>query len=182
MAPPHPLQRFASPARTVSLVIHAVGIYSFLQSFNFVHTYPQIAADSFGGHYQFLTILGLALSLVSFVFGAVADLTLIPQFFAAKNLVAVCAAPLEVLISVLYWGIRTIDKKLLVPEDVFLPFSADFGMHAAPALLLTLDLLLLSPPWTIQLQGVVSLSLVLAFAYWGWVEYCFSYNGLYVFL
>lgn len=34
-----------------------------------------------------------------------------------------------------------------------------------PAIMLTLDLLLLSPPWTIKFQGALTLSTFLAFAY-----------------
>lgn len=45
-----------------------------------------------------------------------------------------------------------------------------------PAIMLTLDLLLFSPPWTIKLQGATMLSTALAFGYWAWIEYCFSVN------
>lgn len=108
--------------------------------------------------------------------GFLADLTLSQTLFNAKNIISVCSTPLEVLISILYWGISIIDKRLLFPEELQLPFLPDFGFHAMPAIMLTLDLLLFSPPWTIKFQGAVALSTVLAFAYWGWIEYCFSYN------
>lgn len=48
-----------------------------------------------------------------------------------------------------------------------------------PALLLTLDLLLLSPPWTIHALPAMGLSTALAFSYWAWVEECFKHNGWY---
>lgn len=47
-----------------------------------------------------------------------------------------------------------------------------------PALMMTLDLLLLSPPWTVRTYGAMSISMVVAFVYWGWVEICFAKNGL----
>ena len=99
-------------------------------------------------------------------------MTLLRQFFDIKNAIAVCAAPLEVLISILYWGIRLIDKNLLMPPDTYLPMLADLGFHAAPAVVLTLDLILFSPPWAIKMEGAMAISMALAFLYWGWVEYC----------
>jgi hypothetical protein len=43
-------------------------------------------------------------------------------------------------------------------------FVADIN-SVVPAIMLTLDLLLLSPPWTIKFQGALTLSTFLAFAY-----------------
>ncbi|KIH90349.1 integral membrane protein [Sporothrix brasiliensis 5110] len=181
MDPHHPLQRLASPARSASFVLHLAGICSFLASFAYLRMFPQLPADSFGGDFQFLTILGLTLSLATFAVGYAADLSLSRQLFDAKNFLAVCVAPLEVLISVLYWTLCTIDRDLVYPPDVdvALPLLPDVGFHLAPALFLTADLLLFSPPWTIRLQEALILSLCIAFFYWAWIEYCFSFNGYY---
>lgn len=94
-----------------------------------------------------------------------------------KNAIAVIATPLEVVISLLYWGIRFVDPQLLFQEDMVLPLGTDMGFHLAPAVFLTLDLVLFSPPWTIPAYGVMLLSTGLAFGYWYWVELCFSVNG-----
>jgi hypothetical protein len=173
----HPLQRLASPARTLSALIHLAGVASFSASFAYLRSFPTPLAESFGGEFQFLTIIGLALALVTFVLGLLADLTLSPALFGVKNALSVCAAPLEVLVSVLYWGLCAIDKTLVAPSEIALPFVPDFGFHAMPAIMLTLDLLLLSPPWTIRAYPAMALSTTLAFLYWGWVEYCYSRNG-----
>lgn len=135
-------------------------------------THTKLLPSSF----QFLTIIGLAVAQTSMVLGLLADLTLSQTLFNAKNIVSVCSTPLEVLISILYWTISLIDKRLLFPEELQLPFLPDFGFHAMPAIMLTLDLLLFSPPWTIKFEGAVALSTVLAFGYWGWIEYCFAHN------
>lgn len=37
-----------------------------------------------------------------------ADVTLSRRLFLIKNLMSVCCAPMEVLISVLYWGLRLV--------------------------------------------------------------------------
>lgn len=180
MDPRHPLQRLASPARSVSFLLHLAGICSFLASFAYLHIFPQLPADSVGGDFQFLTILGLGLSLATFAVGYAADLSLSRPLFEAKNFMAVCVAPLEVLISVLYWSLCAIDRDLVYPPELEggLPLLPDIGFHLAPALFLTADLLLFSPPWTIRVQEAMILSLCIAFFYWAWVEYCFSFNGL----
>ncbi|KAF9769364.1 hypothetical protein IL306_013226 [Fusarium sp. DS 682] len=67
-----------------------------------------------------------------------------------------------------------------MPDDDFdLNIIIDMGFHLAPAVLLSLDLILLSPPWTIPAYAVMAISTVIAFAYWYWVELCFSHNGWY---
>lgn len=53
----------------------------------------------------------------------------------------------------------------------------DSGFHAMPAIMLSIDLILLSPPWTIRAYGAMALSTAIAFLYWFWIEYCFSVNG-----
>lgn len=68
-------------------------------------------------------------------------MTLSRRLFLIKNLLSVCSAPMEVLISVLYWSIRIvsrqsiscsmptthfdqIDKRLVIPDWVVLPLHA----------------------------------------------------------
>lgn len=46
-----------------------------------------------------------------------------------------------------------------------------------PAIMLSIDLILLSPPWAIRAYGAMALSTAIAFLYWFWIEYCFSVNG-----
>lgn len=64
--------------------------------------------DAYGSHFQYLTIIGLSLSTMTFTAALLADLLLSPKLFLVKNILAECSAPLEVLISVLYWGIRLV--------------------------------------------------------------------------
>lgn len=64
--------------------------------------------ESYGWHFQYLTIIGLAIGVVTFTLGIVADLTQDARVFQWKNTLSVCVTPLEVLISFLYWGLRTV--------------------------------------------------------------------------
>ncbi|KAF2963239.1 hypothetical protein GQX73_g10337 [Xylaria multiplex] len=161
------------------MFLHTAGIISFLASFRFLSGWETEITGSFGGHYQFLTIIGLAFALCTFTIGLLADLTLSPNLFRVKNSLAMCSAPLEVLISILFWGLCAIDKNLVFPPESELPFLPNFGFHAAPGLFLALDVLLLSPPWTIAGFATVVLSQTLGFLYWFWVEYCYEQNGWY---
>lgn len=61
------------------------------------------------------------MATLTFLVGFMADITLSQQLFRIKNYLSVCSAPLEVLISTLYWGISAIDRELVVPKELELP-------------------------------------------------------------
>jgi hypothetical protein len=62
----------------------------------------------------------------------------------------------------------------------FLTCAIDISFHAVPSVVLLIDLLFLSPPWTISIFPALGLSGTIAFGYWFWIEQCFFYNGWYV--
>ena len=64
--------------------------------------------EAYGWHFQYLTIIGLALATITFIFGLLADVTLSRRLFLMKNVFSFCSAPLEVLISLLYWSLRLV--------------------------------------------------------------------------
>jgi hypothetical protein len=172
-----PLQRFASSPRSVSAIVHVAGLLSFAASFSWLPNVTNPLHNGFGGSYQFLTFIALTISTITFGVGLLADISPSKQLFALKNTLSVCATPLEVLVSILYWGLRVADKMFVVPLGHEFPFIPDFGFHAMPAVLLTLGFMLLSPPWSIKAYSAMTLSSVLAFLYWGWIEYCFLLDG-----
>jgi hypothetical protein len=174
----HPLQRLQSPSPGFSAIFHILGITSFSLSFKYLVDWPSMINDSYGWHWQYLTIIGLSIAMATFIFGLLADITLSPKLFLIKNTLSLCSAPLEVLISILYWGICAIDKTLVVPPEIHIAPWADVGFHAMPSILLTIDLLFFSPPWTIHALPAMGLSSILAISYWAWVEHCFQHNGL----
>lgn len=67
--------------------------------------------------------------------------------------------------------------ELLALETADQGTELDISMHAVPAIVLLIDLLLLSPPWTITVLPALGLSGGIAFGYWFWVERCFQHNG-----
>lgn len=140
---------------------------------------PNPISSSYGWHFQYLTIIGLTLSTLTFLFGLTSDTLLSPTLFKVKNTLSLLSLPLSLLISLLYWSLRLIDPTLVVPPDFELPLSADVGFHATPTILLLVDLLFFSPPWTIAVLPALGLSSVIAVGYWIWVEHCYSVNGFY---
>ncbi|KAL4802813.1 FAR-17a/AIG1-like protein [Aspergillus unguis] len=175
----HPLQRLSSPSRGISALIHASGLASFIWSFKYMHDNPNFANEAYGWHFQYLTVIGLSLATVTFAVGLLADITMSARLFLLKNLLSICSAPMEVLISVLYWSLRLIDERLVIPEWAIIPMHADISFHAIPSIVFLIDILLLSPPWTITIGPALALSSTIAVGYWFWVERCFQHNGWY---
>ncbi|KAI9726555.1 MAG: hypothetical protein M1834_008997 [Cirrosporium novae-zelandiae] len=176
----------SSSPRSVSaliIIIHVTGLLFFAASFSWLPNITNPLHNGFGGSYQFLTFIALTISTITFGVGLLADLSPLSkqQLFALKSMLSVYAAtPLEVLVSILYWSVRTVDKRFVMPPGHELPFIPDLGFHAVPAVMLTLDLMLSrrSPPWSsIKAYSTITLDSVLALLYWAWVEYCFSLNG-----
>ncbi|KXL44785.1 hypothetical protein M433DRAFT_8894 [Acidomyces richmondensis BFW] len=176
----HPLQRWPSPSRGASALLHSLGLCSFAFSFGYLVWNPNPINDSYGWHLQYLTIIGLSLSAATFAVGLLADVTLSGRLFAVKNTLSVASAPMECLISLLYWGLRMIDPKLVLPDWAPpLGLAADLSFHAVPSLTLVADLLLFSPPYTIALPPALGLSGCIAFGYWVWIERCYRFNHFY---
>jgi len=127
-----------------------------------------------------MVVIGLALATVTFALGLFADLTLSPLLFSFKNIVATVAAPLEVLVSLLYWSLYAIDKTLVNPPGIDpLPLLDDLSFHWTPAVVLFIDFMLLSPPWTLNLLTATAVAASLAIAYYKWLALLYSANGRY---
>ncbi|TGZ78369.1 hypothetical protein EX30DRAFT_159772 [Ascodesmis nigricans] len=163
----HPLQRLNAPSRGFSALVHIAGLTSFYFSFQFLALFPNEISESYGWHFQFLTIIGLGLATATFVFGLISDVFLSSRFFAWKNTLAVVSAPME------------IDKALVVPPGFELDTMVDIGFHLAPAVFLLIDILLLSPPWAEGYAQAFSIPSGIAVAYFFWLEECYKHNKFY---
>ncbi|KAF1354877.1 FAR-17a/AIG1-like protein [Delphinella strobiligena] len=180
LAKRHPQQRMNSPSQGASALLHIAGLASFAYSFNWLAQDDNPVNEAFGSHWQHLTIIGLSLSTLTFFVGLLADITLCRRLFTLKNVFSVASAPMEVLISLLYWGLSAVNPRLVMPEWApVLPFAADFSFHAMPAIMLAIDLLFFSPPYAVGVLPAFGLSSIIAVGYWFWVELCFTHNGWY---
>lgn len=64
--------------------------------------------ESYGWHMQYLTIIGLSLAATTFSIGLLADILSSRRLFSLKNALSVASAPMEVLISLLYWTLKIV--------------------------------------------------------------------------
>ena len=175
---PHSQQVHASFPRKkgVSATIHVIGLFFSFASFAWLPNITNPLHTGFGGSYQFLTIIALTMSALTFGVGILGHVFQNKQLFDLKGFVSKYATPLEVLISIFYWSLHAIDKSLVEPPGHALPLIPNLGLHAVPAIMLTLDMLA-SPPWIITACRAMIIDSAIFFAYWGWLEVCFSLNG-----
>ncbi|RKF64544.1 UPF0641 membrane protein [Golovinomyces cichoracearum] len=165
--------------RVLSALLHITGLISFSLSFRFLESHPTTVTKAYGGQWQFLTVLGLTLSCATFLFGLLADITLYAPLLFLHHKLALCSTPLETVVSIVYWTLSIIDPNLLVSPGIHIGLSADFGLHAMPTILLILDLILFSPPWTISISQAAAISSTVGASYWMFLEHCFSQNEFY---
>lgn len=88
-----------------------------LSSFD-IGNHAKLYVDSnqaYGWHFQYLTVIGLSLSTLTFAVALLADITSSRRLFLIKNILSICSAPLEVVISVLYWGLRLVSNSMRYP-------------------------------------------------------------------
>ncbi|KAI8088725.1 FAR-17a/AIG1-like protein [Halteromyces radiatus] len=162
-----------------SLFLNTIGLVSNLTCLYAVHyVYHNPYANGFGGHFQYLTILGLTWATFAFAIN-------IYRFFCPTSLTGLhdlvihVAIPLEAIVSFLYWGMTYIDPELLIPKEVEpIPWVMDGALHLYPTVLIWMDFLLLNTTFrrawrhTVYIYGFV-------FAYYVWSCYCQSRNGYY---
>lgn len=147
-----------------------------------------------GGWLQYLTIQGLALAWVTFVFGILASVTGWGLFRRLKRTIFLVSMPLAVVISSIYWTLLLMFPALIVskdprvteissseevPQDIRLRFEHDIALHAVPGLSLFLDFMIFEKPyagWAPKL-GAPAMSLLFAVWYGSWVEHCAAFNG-----
>lgn len=166
-------------SKTLSATLHATGALGFAATYVWTLYVPNPLRNGFGGPFQFLTIISLTLSYATFAAGLLADLTRNRHLVACRAAFSLCATPLEVLVTLLYWGLAAYDRELLTPPEHKIPILLDLSLHALPAVLLVLDFMYLSPAWGTTALRSVAVDCSIAAAYLTWLEYCFSRNHWY---
>ncbi|KAH8927199.1 hypothetical protein BT69DRAFT_1330646 [Atractiella rhizophila] len=138
---------------------------------------PQLAT-SYGGNWQFLTVLGLTATWIVFA------LSLIPSKLAANLRASLqeVVIPVELLISFLWYSLTLFFPQLMLPPSLLqnrntiflLPPKFDLSIHFLPALVLLLS----PPPPSDSARSNPWLSAAaLTVAYTAWMEKCASVNG-----
>ena len=81
--------------------------------------------------------------------------------------------------TLLYFGIKTISKELVIPDWAVLPLQLDLSLHVFPTGLQLIDVLWLSTSWEVSSRRASTTSAVLAGMYWLWIERCKEVHGFY---
>ncbi|GAA6027848.1 hypothetical protein JCM8097_001746 [Rhodosporidiobolus ruineniae] len=169
-------------ARTpLSFLWHLVSFLSLSASFRWLYQPGPMTTfmeQSFGGRWQFLTILSLGASWLVFASALLYDLYPLPLFARIKTSVGVLAVPVEGLVGLLYWSLTLYDPTLLNPNsaEFQLPFLVDVSIHGLPAVYLWLDFLAFSPPFPKRVRPNLLATTATA-AYVLWMEKCARENG-----
>ncbi|KAI8393881.1 FAR-17a/AIG1-like protein [Radiomyces spectabilis] len=165
------------PAQYASLSINLVGLLSNLYGLycvNFVYDNPY--AVGFGGHFQYLTILGLTTATFAFALNVLRFM--VPGSMpTAYEIVSNIATPLEGLVCVMYWSMVLYDPETLIPKDMPpIPVNVDFSLHLYPALFLWFDFLVFNIEFERSYRHIMVIYGFCVF-YLLWSSYCNSKNG-----
>ncbi|WBW72143.1 endomembrane system protein, FAR-17a/AIG1-like protein family protein, AIG1 and ADTRP-like protein [Schizosaccharomyces osmophilus] len=178
------MQQRSSSTRIKSFLLHSVATASLLWSFNWVEKNGDLAIrNSYGSHFQHLTILSLAITLLTMLVSLLADITDWKVFHNIKPVLLYIVCPLESIVTVLYWSIVMYDRSLLIPKTrpIQLPLDFDLSVHLMPTVFCLLDYLFFSPPFSLSFKVSTLLYLAVAFSYMWWVEKCYEVNKFYAY-
>ncbi|KAK0223974.1 FAR-17a/AIG1-like protein [Armillaria fumosa] len=145
-----------------------------------------IVETQYGGHYQFLTILGLVASLCTMGVALLVDLfPSIPALRSFKRAMLMVCMPVEAVIVSVYWTLLLLFPSLIlqkyVPSELTssqdalplarIPLSLDLAMHVVPGLSLVLDFLVFEKKYSQELVKLaVPVVLTCGGMYSSWAE------------
>ncbi|KAG0705903.1 FAR-17a/AIG1-like protein [Suillus ampliporus] len=183
--------------RLAALFLHGTAVGVMAHGFLGLRTLPVDAwiRSQKGGHFQYLTIQGLACAWLTMALGLGCDL--LPSFTAlrtAKRASFMISLPLAFVISAVYWSLLLLFPSLIlqaqlpgsepsssqtVPNLTWVPLDIDLSLHLAPFVTLLADFVFFEKKYTRkQVQiGAPLVVLVCGTGYACWVEYCASYNN-----
>ncbi|ORZ03169.1 FAR-17a/AIG1-like protein [Syncephalastrum racemosum] len=160
-----------------SLLLNLLGFVSnsiALYAANFVYENPY--AVGFGGHFQYLTIIGLTTATLAFGL-KLCRFALPGALPRLHETLSHLAIPVEGSISLLYWTMVLVDPGLLIPEDVPpIPMILDCALHLYPAVFLWSDFLIFNLEFKRSYQHVAAIyGFTLFYLAWSWM--CQLQNG-----
>ncbi|CAE6416370.1 unnamed protein product [Rhizoctonia solani] len=151
-----------------------------------------------GGHWQFLTILGLAAAWVTIALSLLGDLFPSSQSVSGiKRSLLMISLPVSIIVSGIYWTLMLAFPHLILPpietpsepvepssapeapQFYQIPLKMDLALHLVPSISLVLDFFILERKYAArQLKTQAPfLATLAAVSYATWAEYCASKNG-----
>ncbi|KAF8797924.1 hypothetical protein BYT27DRAFT_7123766 [Phlegmacium glaucopus] len=158
--------------------------------------------EQYGGHFQYLTIQGLALAWITLATSFFSDV--FPSFKGPrilKRYLVMISLPLSMVISLIYWTLLILSPQLILqvketaagaPEVPLsahseispftrIPLPVDLALHAMPAISILADFFLFESKYQWKDVQVGAPVTTAAFALWYglWVEHCGKRNGVF---
>ncbi|KAI8984680.1 FAR-17a/AIG1-like protein-domain-containing protein [Mycotypha africana] len=135
-----------------------------------------VPAPGYGGHFQYLTIMGLLVATLMFMVRIIHLLS--GTMKVVYETLTAIATPIEGLVSVLYWPLVLYDKSLLIPEDtVFdLPLKLDVCLHLFPTVVCWIDFMVFNTSYKRSPLHILAIYAFTMF-YYVWLNICFEHNG-----
>lgn len=133
----------------------------------FVEPYLEVAAaDSFGGHYRYLTRWNFTLNTLIALWALASEFS--PRA-RIPHVVASVALPMNTTVLLLYWGLYAIDPALVNDGGVPLHPVKEYYLHLFTSVFAFIECLYLHRPFQsmkASLSGLIALTLI----YLGWIE------------
>ncbi|SJL10540.1 uncharacterized protein ARMOST_13927 [Armillaria ostoyae] len=145
-----------------------------------------LVETQYGGHYQFLTILGLVASLCTMGVALLVDLfPSIPALRSLKRTMLMVCMPVEAVVVSVYWTLLLLFPSLILQKYVpseptsshdalplaRIPLPLDLAMHVVPGLSLVLDFLVFEKKYSQELVKLaVPVVLTCGGMYSSWAE------------
>ncbi|KAJ1981431.1 hypothetical protein H4R35_000729 [Dimargaris xerosporica] len=162
----------------VPLLYRSAGLAFFAYIFTALPSTPE--SRSFGWHFQYLTIVGLALTMATTTLGVGAAL-------CSGTVTAVCSKgwqfmlPMtlaaETVIAMLYWALTLTSQDLMFyPDELVIPAWLDFGLHLFPAAFQLVSFVRVRPALRPS-KRQVGCMLVVGVLYGAWMHLVYHMNG-----
>ncbi|KAJ7098030.1 FAR-17a/AIG1-like protein [Mycena belliarum] len=173
-----------------SVALHLSAVCAMTYGYNALHGLAVNAwiTSQYGGHFQFLTIQGLAVACMTMIVGLFEDFfPSIPGVRATKRALFIAAMPIATIVSSIYWTLLLTVPHLLIqqmptetsPIVASIPLHIDLSLHAAPCVSLLTDFMICERKYGRTAIRYVAPALTLACTVWygWWAEHCASKNG-----
>ncbi|KAG0274162.1 hypothetical protein BGZ95_010044 [Linnemannia exigua] len=134
--------------------------------------------NGFGGGTQYLTIVGLLVTMICIGLGIVGDVFNKPGLITLKNRILPMLVPVECVIGGLYWYLTLTNVYHIYPDGhKYLPFYIDIQMHGIPFLSGLVEMFYFSE--TLRIHRVMDICYFLLFAvfYSSWSSFCAHMDG-----
>lgn len=172
----------SSCQRLVQFLVYTASSAAFFKTFSFmIYEFPTPINQTYGSHAQYLTILGLGLAHFAQIIGIFATILNCSKLRCVKQSLDIVVAPMEALISILYWSIKAVDPGLLIDPRIAVvpPMWLDICMHFLPTVVELFDVILFNPQWNMSFLTSLVMFSPVGYFYWWWTHFTYEQNGFF---